>query len=244
MDPLKPVVLIRDDLLDDPRFWAQLYWSELEARVGDPFRDGPEYFLGVGAQAANDWLEGLAASPVGGGCFPEVSVTVPLRNAWRAGVVLSCYPEDFGIEEILVPPGRPPVMLSASAGTTWLPGLRWEELLAIADAVRPDGAASRERAVLLLFNSVGLTGEVFAREARPVLRDCWQASGQTIRHLDAFLDRLGESSFSMGRWEWSETFGWIHDGNGSPRNPDWRRGPPVWPVVRELFGSLDPSASG
>jgi hypothetical protein len=196
----------------------------------------------VDSEVANDFVDELASSPVGEGFFPEVSITAPLRNGWRAGVILSCYPEDFGIEEILVPPGRSHSVISATGGTTWLPGLRWEELLAIGDSVRPIAPASRERAKLLLYQSVRLTAEVFAKEARPVLRDCWRGSGLPIRHLDEFLDRLGEHACTLDRWKWSEAFGWTHDAEGSPRNPTSPLGPSVLPVVRVFFDSLAGSA--
>jgi hypothetical protein len=132
-------------------------------------------------------------------------------------------------------------VFAVSAGTLWLPGLRWEELLVIADAALPIPPASREKATLLLYPSVGLTAEVFAKQARPVLRNCWERSGLTIRHLDEFLDRLGHHD-SRIRWEWTEAFGWTNDGQGSPRNPASRRGPSVLPVVKEFFDSLARSA--
>ena len=237
MIQLRPRRVCRDDLLVDRRFWGQLYTSYLEACQGDHFDDGLDYFLSVSSKAAYDYLEELEASPVGDGHFPEVAVTVPLKNHWRAGVILSYYPEDFEIQEVLVSPEGADTVISVSGGTTWLPGLRWQELLAIADAVLPIAPASKEKAILLLYGSVGLTQEVFENEARTVLRNCWQQSGLTIRHVDEFLDRFGGDP-SGSRWGWNQRYGWINTTEGSPRNPASRRGALVVPEVKRFFGSL------
>lgn len=90
MSPLRSIVVYRHDLIEDPRFWGHVYWQYLEARAGDDFADGLLNFLGVRSQAANEWLDELAL-PVREGQYAEVAVTVPLKNGWRAGVVLSCY---------------------------------------------------------------------------------------------------------------------------------------------------------
>jgi hypothetical protein len=94
MDTLKPVTRRRDDLLQDPRLWGRLYWSDLESHVGDAFHDGVAYFLGIGSQVANDLLDELE-SPQSMTHFPKASVTVPLRNGWRAGVIPELLPGGF-----------------------------------------------------------------------------------------------------------------------------------------------------
>jgi hypothetical protein len=237
MDTLRPTAFRSDELLLDERFWGQLYWSYMESLVGDPFEDGLDYFLSIGSQEANDWIEELESLRADEGHYPEVSVTVPLRNRWRAGVILSCYPEDFEIQEILVPPRGDHTVISVSGGNTWLPGLRWEELLAIANAVLPVASASKERAILLLYPSVGLTQRVFAKEARAILRKCWQESGLTIQHVDELLDRLAQHHV-RNRWRWNAEHGWTNDGEGSLRNPRSQRARPVLQVVKRFFASL------
>ncbi len=125
---LRPITSYRDDLIEDPRFWGHGYWQYLEARADDDFADGLFHFLGVSSEAANEWLDELAL-PVREGYFPEVAVTVPLKNGWRAGIVLSCYPEDFAIQQVIVSPEGTLTAISVSGGATESPGLRWEELL-------------------------------------------------------------------------------------------------------------------
>ena len=64
MNPLRPITVYDDDLIDDPRFWSNLYWYYFEARVGDGFADGLLHFLEVTSESAKEWLDILAALPV------------------------------------------------------------------------------------------------------------------------------------------------------------------------------------
>ncbi len=235
---MKAWTVSRDDLLDDPRFWALLYEHDLAARAGDNFVDGADYFLDVPSNAVREFFLTLERLPVDAGHYPEVSVTLPLKNQWRVGVVLSLYPEDFEIQDVLVPPGSGHVVIGVNGGNSRLPALRWDELLTLADLVSRDPPGSRAKAVLLLYLSVILVTGDSIEEVRVILRECWRGSGLNVRHLYELVERVADRVEETTRWQWNERFGWFNDSRHSLRNPDSAEGPRVLPVVRQLFASL------
>ncbi len=241
---MKAMTVSRDDLLDDPRFWALLYESYLETRVGDSFDDGADYFLSVRSNAVRDFFVALEGLPVDAGHYPEISVTLPLKNQWRAGVVLSLYPEDFEIQDVLVPPGSGHVVIGVNGGNSRLPALRWGELLTLADQVLHSAPGSRAKAVLLLYLSVILVTGDSIDEVRAVLGDCWRESGLCVRHLDELVERVADGVEDTTRWQWSEGLGWFTDFRHSLRNPDSPEGLRVLSVVRQLFASVGSGPPG
>ncbi len=236
MGPLLSITVYRNDLVDDPRFWGHVYWRYLEARAGDDFTDGLLHFLGVSSEAANQWLEEIAL-PVREGYFPEVAVTVPLKNGSRAGVMLSCYLDDFAIQQVIVSPEGTLTVISVSGGATQFPGLRWKELLSIADSAVSQGSVSASAAVLLLYLSVGLAEKDYAKNVRPRLRKYWEESRSGMRHIDEFLDRLAERSFE-GRWEWTRQYEWTNDAEGGARNPRSARASVALPEIQRFLSEL------
>jgi hypothetical protein len=241
---MKALTVSRDDLLDDPRFWALLYEHYLAARVGDTFNDGADYFLSVPWNAVRDFFHALERLPVDAGHYPEVSITLPLKNQWRAGVVLRLYPEDFEIQDVLVPPGSGHVVIGVNGGNSRLPALRWDELLTLADQVLLAPPGSRAKAILLLYLSVILVTGDSIDEVRAVLRDCWRGSGLCVRHLDELVERVADGVEDTTRWQWSERLGWFNDSRHSLRNPDSPDGLRVLSVVRQLFASVGPGPPG
>jgi hypothetical protein len=235
---MQVMTVSRDDLLDDPRFWALLYEYYLAARVGDSFDDGADYFLSVPWNAVREFFLTLERLPVDAGHYPEASVTLPLKNQWRAGVVLRLYPEDFEIQDVLVPPGSGHVVIGVNGGNSRLPALRWDELLTLADQVLRSAPGSRAKAILLLYLSVILVTGDSIDEVRAVLGDCWRGSGLIVRHPDELVERVADGVEETTRWQWSERFGWFTDSRHSLRNPDSPEGLRVLSVVRQLFASM------
>jgi hypothetical protein len=128
----------RDGLLDDARFWALLYEYWVKPRVGDCFDDGEQYFFSVLESAENAFIRNLEGAAAQDGHYPEYSVLLPLRNGWRVGVVLSMFPGEFEIQDVIASPSSDElIVFGVNGGNSRLPALRWEEVLMLRDAVVP-----------------------------------------------------------------------------------------------------------
>jgi hypothetical protein len=247
----------RDDLLDDPRFWCLLYESWLLAYVGDPFTEGEEYFFSLPQSAVEEFfreLEGTAVEgmreytlPSANGktylhSFPVVSVLVSLANGWRAGVDLVMCPGDFGIDYVVVPPSGTPLVIGVHGGNSWLPALRWEELLLLERATRTTETVSRARAFLLFYPAC-FADVARKEEVRGMLRQAWGGVGFPVRNVEAWIDRLTDQWCSGCQWRRDPAYGWICEGGGSLRNPKLlgkhhRLAAGMFPAVAQLFSSL------
>jgi hypothetical protein len=239
---MDPQTLNRDTLLDDPRFWCLLYEQWLEALVGDPFTEGTEYFLSIPESAVDEFFRELEATAVDNGVFPTVSVLVSLANGWHAGVDLVMCPGDFGIDYIIVPPSGKPLVIGVHGGNSWLPALRWKEVLLLANAARTTSTVSRARAILLLYPAC-YPDAAQKDEVREVLRQAWGGVGFPVQHLEAWIDRLTDRCCDGFKWRRDPTYGWICEGRGSLRDPKLlgqhhKVVAGMFPAVAQLFSSL------
>jgi hypothetical protein len=255
MDPQTPN---RDALLDDPRFWCLLYEPWLLAYVGDPFTEGQEYFFSLPQSAVDEFFRELEKMVVDGmreytlpsangktylHSFPVVSVLVSLANGWHAGVDLVMCPGDFGIDYVVVPPSGKPLVIGVHGGNHWLPALRWEELLLLANAARTASTVSRTRAVLLFYPAC-YPDAAQKDEVREVLRQAWGDVGFPVQHLEAWIDRLTDQFCAGHKWRRDPTHGWICEGGGSLRDPKLvgqhhKVAAGVFSAVAQLFSSLE-----
>jgi hypothetical protein len=237
----------RDNLLDDVRFWALLYEYWVKPRVGDSFDDGEEYFFSVRESAVNAFfreLEGASREA----SYPEYSVLLTLRRGWRIGVVLSMYPEDFQVQDVVAARSSDElIVFGVNGGNSQLPALRWEELLVLRDAVLPADPAVKAKAVLLLFPSVCLSSDLAMGEVRRVLQCAWKESEIPIRNAAELIDRPIRDFIGSRRqypdvkdtlWSNHPRHGWINNSQYSLRNPKVDGARRVIPVIRRLFSAL------
>ena len=248
---MKPTRYDRNDLLEDTRFWVLLYEQWVKPRVGDGFDDGEEHFFSVGENAVDAFFRDLENHRVPPGSYPEHAVLLSLRNGWRIGVVLSIYPEDFAIHDVVVPMSSDePIAFDVNGGNFQLPALRWEELLLLQTAAVPNTPANRAKALLLLFPSIYLSSEMRIDEVRQVVEQAWTNSGIPITRARELVDRpINDFVESRRRhpevqetiWRKHESLGWINDGCHSLRNPAVADSDRVIPVMRELLSAVDPN---
>ncbi len=245
---MNPTRFEREDLLDDARFWALLYESWVKPRVGDSFEDGEQYCFSIRESAVNAFFRKLEKTRTQRGHYPEHSVLLTLWNGWRIGVVLSMYPEDFEIHDVVAPPSSDERVIFGVNGGHWrLPALRWDELLLLRDAVVPSKPAVKAKAVLLLFPSVCLSSAVKTDEVLQAVEQAWTKSGIQILHarelagrpIDDFLEsRRSHPKVQETVWRKHRKQGWINDSPDSLRNPKVDGSERVIPVIRELFSAL------
>jgi hypothetical protein len=247
-----PTRFKRDGLLDDARFWALLYEAWVKPRVGDTFDDGEQYFLSVRESAVNDFVRHLEGTPTQDGQHPEYSVLLPLRNGWRVGVVLSMYPQDFEIQDVVWPPSADErIVFGVNGGNSRLPALRWEELLMLRDAAVPNKPSVKSKAVLLLLPSICLSSDMKLDAIRQVVEQAWSKSGIPVEHAGELVGRCIDDFLGSRRlypesqetvWRMDEDDGWINNSHHSFRNPKVDGSERVIPVIRELFSSLESGA--
>jgi hypothetical protein len=244
----------RDDLLGDVRFWALLYEHWVKPRAGDSFDDGEQYFFSVRESAVQAFFDELQGAPTAAGSYPEYSVLLTLRHRWRIGVVLSMFPEDFEVQDVVGPPSSDElIVFGVNGGHFRLPALRWEELLLLRDAVRPPQPAIKAKAILLLFPSVGQSSDLDMDAVRRVLQSAWRKSGIPLRHADELVARPVEDFVESRRvqpemkealWRNHPKHGWINDSPYSLRNPKADGARRVLLVMRQLFSTLQSGADG
>jgi len=236
-------IVNRDDLIDDARFWCLLYESWLKPCVGDPFTEGEEYFFSIREEAICGIFRELEGAAVAEGFYPAISVLVNLANGWRAGVDLMMCPGDFEMDYVVVPPSSDEhKILGVHGGNHWLPALRWEEVLILANAIQPATTLSRARGVLL-FYPAAMPDESQRAEVRDALRQAWKESGFSIRHLEEWIERTDQGGLPY-HWKQDPTYGWICDHDHSLRNPHWAGRHHRWTsgmltAVAQLFATLE-----
>lgn len=233
----------RDDLLDDAHFWALMYEYWVQARVGDKFKEGYRYFFSISEKEMKAFFHDLERTPVPDGHYPELCVLLPLRNRWRVGVVLSLYPEDFNVEDVVAPRASGEhVVFGVNGGHPWLPALRWDEILSLRDSVEPQEPLMRARIVLLMFPCVCLSSAPNVDAVRQVLLKAWENSGIPIRYADELVERPIEDhsgTRQQTKWRNHPTYGWINDSQSSLRDPKVKGAHTVLPVMKEFFQGLE-----
>jgi hypothetical protein len=249
---LNPTRFERDDLLDDARFWALLYEYWVKPRVGDRFEDGERYFFGVRESDVNALFHKLEKARTPQEHYPEYSVLLTLRNGWRIGVVLSMYPEDFEIQDVVARPASDElIVFGVNGGNSRLPALRWEELLELREAVVPNTPALKAKVVLLFFPAICLSSKMKIDEVRQVSEQAWIKSGIPIEHASELVGRPIEDFLGSRQlypdvedtvWSRHRKHGWINDSRHSLRNPNFDGSERVIPPIRELFSTLEGGA--
>jgi hypothetical protein len=251
---MHPIRFERDDLLDDARFWALLYQYWVKPRVGDGFDDGEEYFFSVRERAVNAFFRELERVPLRVGSYPEYSVLLTLRNGWRIGVVLSMYPGDFEVQDVVAAPSAEDlIVFGLNGGNSRLPALRWDELLMLRDAVLPPNPAVKARAVLLLYPAVCLSSDLRIGTVRRVLQHAWRKCGIAVGQADELPARAVGDFIGSRRlypelketlWRNHPKHGWINDSHHSLRNPKVEGARRVLPAIRRLFSTLEGGSIG
>ena len=251
-DVLNPTRFQRDDLLDDPRFWALLYEYWVQARVGDNFDDGEQYFFSVPQNSEAAFFHDLEAASTGHDQYPEHAVLLTLRNGWRVGVVLSMWPQDFEIQDVFAAPSSDElIVFGVNGGNSRLPALRWEELLSLSNLVVPNNSELMAKMVLLLFPAMCLSSDLKIEKVRHVMEQAWTNSGISVSNASELVDRpIDDFQGSRQRYPsvketvWSEDpeHGWINDSHHSLRNPLVDGSERVIPSIRELFSTVERSA--
>ena len=243
---MNPQIVNREALLDDLRFWCLLYESWLKPCVGDPFEEGEEYFFSIREYKVHDLFHELEEIAVTRGHYPAVSVAVTLPSGWRAGVDLMMCPEDFEFDYVVVPPGATDhKIIGVHGGNHWLPALRWEEVLLLADAVAPRTAVSRARGILLFYPAC-IPAESCKDEVKETLRLAWSEFGFSVEHLDEWIERTAQDT-GDSRWRHDPNHGWICESDHSLRNPKWIERHHRWTsgmlsAVAQLFSSIESAA--
>jgi len=209
---------LRQDVLGDRRFWASLYAGAF-GQVGEP--PEPAAFcslLDVNKQDALDW--GHTFTGWYPGIFDEsdgysddpATVCVALANGVQLRAVF--HPGDQ--YWFLRGEDRLETVL-ANIGPHWsLPGMRWQEAVAIGDAAPRDGWM----AVLLLLPVVWLTAGDDSQAARRAAESAWAASNLVAASSASALAELWVSAVGGGKnFRWRRTpDGWLCDAHWSARS--------------------------
>jgi hypothetical protein len=209
---------LRQDVLGDRRFWASFYAGAF-GQVGEP--PEPAAFcslLDVSEHDALDWDHNFT------GWYPGIfdesdghsddPATVHVALANNVQLRVEFHPGDrywFLRGEDAAEP------MLASIGPHWaLPGLRWQEVVAIGDAAPRDGWM----AVLLLLPVVWLTAGDDALEARTAAESAWVASNLVATSSASALADLWASAVEGGRdFRWRRMSGaWLCDAHWSTRS--------------------------
>ncbi|MBK9143292.1 MAG: hypothetical protein IPM23_12390 [Candidatus Melainabacteria bacterium] len=207
----------RNELLDDPRFWAILYESFIEATTEDEFDDGCHRFFGCTA----DEVETLFSSLSSAGdpdSFPVYTVEMRLTGGFSVGLGLSMFPDSFDIP-VFLREDADATLIGIIGGAFMLPALRWCELAMLQDRLLLQDANTRSRMLLMLYPCVYLTYEVDVEEVRASLLRALAESGIGATHRDELVARLTECG---GNTVWREDpqLGWVNDSRHSLRNPE------------------------
>jgi hypothetical protein len=209
---------LRQDVLGDRRFWASLYAGAF-GQVGE--RPEPAAFcslLEVDEQDALEWdheftgwYPGIFDESDG---YSDDPATVRLDLANNVQLRVEFHPGDE--YWFLRGPDAAQAML-ANIGPHWaLPGLRWQEAVAIGDATPENGWV----AALLLLPVVWLTHGDDVREARLAAESAWVASDLVSPASASALAELWVSAVEGGRdFRWKRVAGdWLCDAHWSARS--------------------------
>jgi hypothetical protein len=212
------------------------------------FDDGERYFFSVSENEVDAFFRKLENTECQPDHYPAHSVLLSLRNGWRIGVVLSMFPEDFEIQDVVASPSSDElIVFGVNGGNSRLPAMRWEELLLLRNNVIPNNSVINAKALLLLFPSIDISSEMKTEEVRQIVEQAWTNSTIPIEHANELIGRPIED-FLEGRriypevqetvWRKHRNHGWINDSHHSFRNPKVKGSERVIPVIRDLFSSL------
>lgn len=209
---------LRQDVLVDRRFWAGLYAGAF-GQVGEPAE--PAAFcssLGVNERDALDWHHQFTGWYPGifdesdGYSDDPATVEVVLGNDVHLRVQF--HPGD---KYWFLRCADTAEAMLANIGPHWaLPGLRWQEAVAIGNAAPHHGWLP----ILLLLPVVWLTAGDDVRAARQAAETAWLASNLVGASSAAALTDLWASAVEGGRgYRWRSTpSGWLCDAHWSPRS--------------------------
>jgi hypothetical protein len=209
---------LRPDVLHDRRFWAALYAGAF-GQVGEP-PDAVDFCsqLAESEEAVLKWYHqfvgwnpGISDEPDG---YSEDPATVALALADNVQLRVEFY---LGDQYWLLRDADGVEAMLANIGGHWaLPGLRWQEAVAIGDAAPADGGL----AVLLLLPIVWLTSGDDIRAARSAAESAWAASHLADAAAAAALAELWAASVAGGRdYSWRRVSGqWVCDAGWSTRS--------------------------
>ncbi|MCA9802331.1 MAG: hypothetical protein KC777_10105 [Cyanobacteria bacterium HKST-UBA02] len=229
---LSEEIVERNELLDDPRFWAILYESFIEATMEDDFDDGCQRFFGCAADEVDTLFSSL--SQTGDlDSFPVYTVEMRLTGGFSVGLGLSMFPENFDIP-VFLKENADATLIGIIGGAFMLPALRWSELAVLQDRLLSQDARTRSRMLLLLYPSVYLTDEVDVEEVRTSLLRALAEAGIGATHRDELVGRVTESG-SNAIWREDPRLGWVNDGRHSLRNPEVDHSDGAIAASRRLF---------
>ena len=200
----------RQDVLGDRRFWASLYAGAF-ALIGKLEPSTIYSLLDVGEQDTQAWYEQFTGWYPGifdksdGQSDDPATVHMDLANSVR--LKIEFHPGDQ--YWFLHGADARQVML-ANIGPHWsLPGLRWQEAVAMGTAAPRDGWM----AVLLLLPVVWLTAHDNIQEAYRASESAWMASNLVSAESAAALAQLSGKSAEVGRdYQWRRVSdGWLCD---------------------------------
>lgn len=231
---LSEVLIERNALLDDPRFWAILYECFIEATTEDDFVDGCQRFFGCTADEVGALFSALPRSG-DPDSFPVYTVEMPLTGSFSVGIGLSMFPENFDIPVFLKEAAdEDATLIGIIGGSFMLPAFRWCELGTLQDRLLSREPKNRSRMLLMLYPSLYLTEEVNVEEVRAALLRALEESDIGAFHCDELVARLIKFG-SNAVWREDPQLGWVNDSRHSLRNPemDFSEGPIA--SIRSLF---------
>jgi hypothetical protein len=209
---------LRPDVLGDRRFWAALYSGAFGQTREPPESAAFCSCLAVDEQGTLEWYQQFTGGYPGifddSDGYSDDPATAPLRLANGVQLLVEFHPGDQywylrskdGVKVLL-----------ANIGPHWaLPGLRWQEAVAIGDAAPHDGWM----AVLLLLPTVWLTAGDNVRSARRAAESAWAASNLVDPSSALALAELWASAVAGGRdFRWQRVSrDWLCDAEWSTRS--------------------------
>jgi hypothetical protein len=210
---------IRDDILNDRRFWAALYRSSF-GQIGDSEETSPACsLLGVDEESTLSWWQEFTGWHPGifgeseGHSDDPAAVRISLANG--AELRVEFHPGDRWW--FLRGPGGNQTMM-ANIGPHWaLPGLRWQEAVALASAA----PLPRWMPILLLLPIVWLTAGDDVQATRRAAESAWSASGLLSSLSATAMADLWTQAVGGGRdyrWYRAPEVGWVCDAHWSSRS--------------------------
>jgi len=207
----------RQDVIADRRFWASLYCGGFGQLGEEPDPAAYCALLGVDEQEVLDWHREFTGWYPGifdksdGYSDDPATIQLALPNSVRLRIEL--HPGDqcwfLGGED------GPEAMLALVGGHWVLPGLRWQEAVAMGDALPRDGWI----AVLLLLPVVWLTAGDDPRAAHQAAASAWMASHLVEPSSASALAELWVSAVENRDYRWRQTAdGWCCDAHWSARS--------------------------
>jgi hypothetical protein len=208
----------RQDVLVDRRFWASLYCGAF-GQVGEPPEPAPVCsLLEVSERDALDWYHQFTGWYPGifdkSDGYSEDPATIQLDLANGVQLRVEFHP---GSQNWFLRGENSAEAMLANIGGHWaLPGLRWQEAVAIGNAAPRDGWM----AALLLLPVVWLTAGDDVGAARQAAESAWMASHLVAPSPASALAELWVRAVEGGRdFRWRQlSAGWLCDAHWSTRS--------------------------